>query len=149
MNIKIRKLLLGWVVCGCSLFCTSASADLTMPAILAQIRLSVADLYQVGAYEEAVNILERENERATQEIAALNVPAPYAAIGISSIVRKATERAEDAIRNLYWGKKKAVREQNVARLQQQIRERQEREAQEKLLKGPQPPKAPEDPQDLP
>jgi hypothetical protein len=83
----------------------------------------------MGIYEEAKSIFQRENKRATQEIATLDVSFQIFAGKASAILKKATQNAADAIRKLYWERRIALREQNAALIKERIeRKEQEREA---------------------
>jgi hypothetical protein len=59
-----------------------------MESVLARVKLTTADLCLVGAREEAENILQRENERAMREIAALDVPPQHFAARRDAILDK-------------------------------------------------------------
>ncbi|MDR2419869.1 MAG: hypothetical protein LBD40_00900 [Puniceicoccales bacterium] len=152
MNIKIRKLIFSCAVgCSCLWFPVSAFADWTLTDVLKRVNLAIVDLQRVGVYEEAQSILQRENERATQEIAALDVHFQYFAIRVGTIQDKAAQDAANAIQSLCCRRRDELgqqkSDQNTALGHQRQEERWRREAEAKLLREPRPPEDPRDPQD--
>jgi hypothetical protein len=126
--IKIRKLISSCAVgCSCLWFLVSASAVMTLEAVLEEIGISEVNLTAAGLHEQAEEIIRSENERASCDVAHILELAPKALgdgatglgfFGIRPLVTpdgiqgmietswgNAKERAKERILELLHGKK--------------------------------------------